>query len=356
MTVAIDICHQQGDFTLDIRFAAPARGVTVLFGPSGCGKTTLLRCIAGLTRARRAVVRLGEHCWQDGAHFTPVHQRGVGYVFQEASLFVHKSVRDNLLYGRRRAPDARDADGGIEDIIGLFELGDLLARMPATLSGGQRQRVAIARALLARPRLLLMDEPLAALDVASKREIIPFLDAAARRAAIPVLYVTHAIQEAGRLADHIVMLEGGRLRAAGPARDLLARLDLPFARDDEAESVLEGRIVRHDERWGLTYLHSALGPLVVARRAEPPGHAVRIQILARDVSLTRVQPQQTSIQNILSGHVERIETVGQTAAMVLLGAGEERLLARLTRKAVAELALRPGDPIFAQIKSVAVLR
>jgi molybdate transport system ATP-binding protein len=355
MTVAIDICHQQGDFTLDVRFTAPARGVTVLFGPSGCGKTTLLRCIAGLTRARRAVVRLGEHCWQDGAHFTPVHQRGVGYVFQEASLFAHKTVRDNLLYGRRRAPGARSG-GDVEDIIGLFELGDLLARMPGTLSGGQRQRVAIARALLARPRLLLMDEPLAALDVASKREIIPFLDAAARRAAIPVFYVTHAIQEAGRLADHIVMLEGGRLRAAGPARDMLARLDLPFARDDEAESVLEGRIIRHDERWGLTYLQSALGPLVVARRAEPPGHAVRIQILARDVSLTRVQPQQTSIQNILSGRIERIETVGRTTAMVRLGAGEEHLLARLTRKAVADLALRPGDPIFAQIKSVAVLR
>ena len=346
-------------FTLDVDLQLPGQGVTALFGPSGCGKTTLLRALAGLERAAGRVV-LGDAVWQDDTQrrFVPPHQRPLGYVIQEAALFPHLSVRDNLDYGRRRAGAAAQAVdlNGVVDLLGI---GALMDRRPATLSGGERQRVAIARALATTPRLLLMDEPLAALDAARKAEILPYLERLHRALALPIVYVTHALDEVARLADHLVLLEAGRVRAAGPLAELLARPDLPLARQDDAGVVITARVDQHDDVYGLSRVAFAGGTLWVGETPAALGDAVRARVLARDVSVARLRPQDTSVLNVLPVVLDSLQADRSTALLRLRLGGQGGspvwLLARITRRSADTLALQPGDALFAQVKGVALM-
>jgi molybdate transport system ATP-binding protein len=237
------------DFSLDVMLQLPERGVSAVFGPSGCGKTTILRALAGLERAAGRVA-LGDEVWQDDGRklFVPTHRRSIGYVIQDAALFPHLSVQGNLEYGLRRSGQAGARDA-LDQAIDLLGIGALMGRNIATLSGGERQRVAIGRALATRPRLLLMDEPLAALDAERKADILPYLERLHTTLAVPIIYVTHAMDEVTRLADHLVLLRDGRALAAGATRELLSRADLPLARRDDAGVVLEARIDEHDAQY-----------------------------------------------------------------------------------------------------------
>jgi molybdate transport system ATP-binding protein len=353
----------RGGFLLDVDLALPASGVTGLFGPSGSGKTTLLRCVAGLERAAGGRFEVAGEVWQDEARglFLPTHRRRVGYVFQEPSLFTHLSVRRNLEYGLNRRP-AAERQVSFAEAVDWLGLERLLGRGPRSLSGGEQQRVAIARALLASPRLLLMDEPLAALDAAARQEILPYLERLHARLATPILYVSHSATEVLRLADHLVLLHGGRVRAAGPAAEVATRLDLlPWAPEAELGAVLDARVVAHDDRFDLTYLDFAGGRLSLPRLDAEPGSRQRVRVLARDVSLALGRPERTSILNIFPARV--LEIGGADAAdsghrqpLVKLDAGGAVLLAQITRKSLAGLELRPGLAVFAVIKGVALLQ
>jgi molybdate transport system ATP-binding protein len=354
-------------FTLDVDLQLPGQGITALFGRSGCGKTTLLRALAGLERAAGRVA-LGDAVWQDDARhrFMPTHERPLGYVIQEAALFPHLSVRANLDYGRRRvvadAGSTAAAGFGLDGVVDLLGIQALMDRRPATLSGGERQRVAIARALATAPRLLLMDEPLAALDTARKAEILPYLERLHRALALPIVYVTHAMDEVARLADHLVLLEAGAVRAAGPLAELLARPDLPLARQDEAGVVINARVDQHDASYGLTRVAFDGGALWVGQTGAAPGDAVRARVLARDVSVARQRPQETSVLNVLPVVLETLQADGSTTVLRLrLGAAGPGsatpvwLLARITRRSADLLALQPGDALYAQVKGAALM-
>ena len=350
-----------GGFALDVRFDVPARGVTALFGPSGCGKTTVLRCVAGLTRLPDAALRVDGDVWQDGRlRFVPPHRRPVGYVFQEASLFPHLSVTDNLRYGQRRVRDVPHPVA-FEDVVELLGLARLLDRPTAVLSGGERQRVAIGRALLSQPRLLLMDEPLSALDRTSKDEILPYLERLHDRLDIPVLYVSHDIAEVERLADTLVLLEAGRVRAVGPLADLLADPVLPLARLPEAAEVLEAEVLAVDGAYGLSTVAVSGGRLFVPGVAGEPGTRRRLRILAADVSLRRTPTAEgeSSILNVLPARITGAEPTGDHLMTVFLALGADGggapLLARITRKSWDLLGLAPGQAVYAMIKGVALL-
>jgi molybdate transport system ATP-binding protein len=349
-----------GRFSLDVAFSAPGRGISALFGPSGCGKTTVLRCVAGLQHLADGHLTVAGETWQDGARTVPVHRRPIGYVFQEASLFPHLSVRRNLLYGQRRALRQGAAEAvRFEEVAGLLGLERLLDRSPGHLSGGERQRVAIGRALLTQPRLLLMDEPLSALDRFSKEEILPYLEALHDTLSIPVLYVSHDLAEVERLADHLVLLQGGRVVAAGPLAELQADPQLPLARLPEAGVVLQARVRDYDRTYGLTTLESAGGDLVVPGELGPAGTPRRVRIVASDVSLTRQRHLDSSILNRLPAVIVGTDGGGGVMVTVALQLGEgggERLLARITRRSWDGLGLGAGDRVYAQVKSVALLQ
>ena len=354
---------QRAQFTLDVDLQLPGRGFIALFGPSGCGKTTLLRSFAGLERAQPGQVRVGAAVWQDDAAgvWVPTHQRALGYVFQEASLFDHLSVRANIAYGQKRAIAARHAKAqsgaaALERAIDLLGISHLLDRRPATLSGGERQRVAIARALATEPRVLLMDEPLAALDAARKAEVLPYLETLQRTLDIPVLYVSHALDEVARLATHMVLLDAGTVRASGSTQAMVARLDLPMAQGDAAATIIEGVLTHHDVAEHLSTVEFTGGELLVScNAARSKGQKLRLRIQARDVSLTLERQQHTSILNILPVTVAEIreDTPGQW--MVALDAGGARLLARITQRSLLALGVAPGRLLFAQVKGVALL-
>lgn len=348
------------DFVLEVDLHLPGQGVTALFGPSGSGKTTLLRCIAGLARAAGRVEVNGE-VWQRDAEriFVPTHQRALGYVFQEASLFAHLSVRDNLLFGYKRIAKA-ERRVAVDTALELLGIGHLLARRPQTLSGGERQRVAIARALLTSPRLLLMDEPLAALDAPRKREILPYLERLHDELAIPIIYVSHALDEVLRLADHLVLLDKGRAHAAGPCAELLARLDLPLASAEDAAVLLETTVDSHDPAYCLTRLHFAGGVIQVPSKAAqsvlPPGARQRLKIQARDVSVALSAEAPSSIVNRLPARVEGFADAAHPAyCLVRLDVGGAPLLAQITRLSRDRLGLTTGMQVVAQIKSVALV-
>ena len=345
---------ERAEFTLDVELKLPATGVTALFGPSGSGKTTLLRCIAGLERVAGTYSMNGE-VWQDDTCFLATHRRPVGYVFQEAGLFPHLSVRANLEYGYRRIPIA-ERRVQLDHVVEWMGLSQLIKRSDATeLSGGERQRVAIARALLTSPKILLMDEPLAALDNTSKQEIMPYLEGLHRELEIPVLYVSHALDEVARLADHLVLLEQGHVIASGKLGETLARLDLPAAHLDEAATVIETVIALHDERYHLTRLDFSEGELWVGRVDQSSGNRVRVRVLARDVSIATCQPQGSSISNILLAKISEICDEGADKVMVRMTLGNEAaLLSRITRRSRDILGLRVGMQVFAQVKSVAL--
>jgi len=342
-------------FTLDVDLALPGRGVTALFGHSGSGKTTLLRCIAGLERAPGGHLAVNGQAWQDGDSFLPTYLRPLGYVFQEPSLFPHLSIRRNLEYGLRRVP-AAERRVSLGQAIELLGIGHLLERRPDRLSGGERQRVSIARALAVSPRILLMDEPLAALDLARKQEILPYLERLHDELDIPVLYVSHAPDEVARLADHIVVMEGGRAVAAGPLGDTLARLDLPIRLGEDAGVVLGGAVAERDAEWGLVRVEFPGGGLWVRDGGHALGQHVRVRILARDVSLAVTRHTGTSILNILPAAVEAMVEDGHPALVLArLSVGGEPLLARLTRRSAHALDLTPGMLVYAQIKAVALV-
>lgn len=354
MTIEARFRLERRDFTLDVDIRVPSRGVTAVFGPSGCGKTTLLRAIAGLERCPGGFLRIGDMLWQDRDLFVPTHRRTLGYVFQEASLFDHLNVRRNLAYGLRRVP-LSGRRVSLARAIDLLGIGALLERRPGELSGGERQRVAIARALAVSPGILLLDEPLAALDVARKREIMPYLESLHDELEIPVLLVSHAPDEVARLADHLLLMEAGRVMAAGATAEMLTRLDLPLAHGDDAAALIEARVAGRDEPFGLTLLDFPGGRFTVALREMPVGHPVRLRVAARDVSLTLEHQSNTSILNIFPAVVDEITAEGKAKVMVRLRVGETPLLSSITRKSAVLLALEQGRRLYAQVKSVALL-
>lgn len=341
-------------FVLDVDLALPGRGVTAVFGPSGCGKTTLLRAVAGLERATAGRLVVNGEAWQEGDFRLPTHRRPLGYVFQEANLFPHLSVRRNLDYGRSRVA-AVEGRVDFDHVVELLGIGHLLDRLPAHLSGGERQRVAIARALLTSPRLLLMDEPLAALDLDRKGEILPYLERLHDQLDIPVLYVSHAPDEVARLADHLVVMQEGRAVACGPLTEVLARLDLPIRLGEDAGVVLEATVLARDEPWNLVQVEFPGGLLWVRDMGHAPGSRVRVRILARDVSVARGK-NDSSILNTLPVTLRELAADGHPSqTLALLQAGDSSLLARMTRRSAAALGLAPGQSVWAQIKAVAVI-
>ena len=361
----------RADFDLNVDLTLPARGITVLYGPSGSGKTSVLRCVAGLERARSATgqgqetparVVVGGEVWQDEARgvFLPTHRRPLGYVFQEASLFEHLDVRGNLQYGLKRSwRGALLAQGrrALDEAVALLGIEHLLTRRVQQLSGGERQRVAIARALATGPRLLLLDEPLAALDAARRQDILPWLERLRDELRLPMLYVTHSADELARLAQHLVVLERGQVRAAGPVAQVLAALDSPLVVGEDAGALLQGTVLERDATWHLARVGFAGGELSVRDEGLPVGREVRLRVLARDVSLALAEPRQTSIQNLLPAVVDAIAPDAHASqVLVRLRCGESLLLARITRRACEALGLCPGLPVWAQVKSAALVR
>ncbi|MDB6052307.1 MAG: Molybdenum transport ATP-binding protein ModC [Pseudomonas sp.] len=347
------------DFTLDVHLALPGRGVTALYGHSGSGKTTCLRCIAGLERAKTGFIQINDEIWQDSSNgiFLAPHKRALGYVFQEASLFPHLSVRGNLEFGLRRIAH-QPCKVELKHATELLGIDHLLDRRPDKLSGGERQRVAIARALLTRPRLLLLDEPLAALDAKRKSEILPYLERLHDELDIPMLYVSHSQDEVARLADHIVLLSKGKALASGPIGETLARLDLPLAMGDDAGVVIEGIVSAYDADYQLLTVRLP-GSDMTVRVAHAPmgiGKTLRFKVQAKDVSLNLQPDGQSSILNSLQVSVTG-EVPADNAAHVLvrLDAAGIPILARVTRYSRDQLRLYPGQQLWAQIKSVAVL-
>ena len=363
--------HQLSDFSLDVALDLPGRGVTAIFGSSGSGKTTLLRCVAGLERTPHGYLKVNDQVWQDHATglFVPVYQRPLGFVFQEASLFAHLNVQRNLDYGLRRVPSA-DQRVALSQAIELLGIEKLLQRQPDTLSGGERQRVAIARAIATSPRVLLMDEPLASLDMQRKAEVLPYLERLHEELDIPVLYVSHAPDEVARLADHLILLESGRVLASGPTRELLTRLDLPLAYGDTAAAIIEAVVTSVEPAYHLSHAAFAGGEISLLNARLNVGQRVRVRIQARDVSLTLHRQESTSILNIFAATVTAIASDSPGQVIVCLHTGgmqanqeisketshlPSQLLARIKRKSADALGLQPGSSVYAQVKGVAVL-
>jgi len=341
-------------FTLDVDLTLPGRGVTALFGHSGSGKTSLLRCIAGLEKSAQGRLSFKGKIWQDDKIWLPTYQRPIGYVFQEASLFPHLSILGNLRFGLKRSATAERVS--LEQAIELLGIKHLLERKPDTLSGGERQRVGIARALAVAPEILLMDEPLAALDLKRKQEILPYLERLRDELAIPIIYVSHSPDEVARLADHIVAMDGGRVVADGPISETLARLDLPIRLGEDVGVVLDAEVGAIDAEWHLARIDFSGGSLWTRDRCLATGKRVRIRVLARDVSLAVQEPGPSSIQNVLDGVVESMggeDHPGLLLVRVQIGAS--LLVARLTRRSAAQLGIVAGLPVRVQVKSVALM-
>ncbi len=353
--IEVRLKNRLGDFSLEVGFEAPASGVTALFGPSGSGKTSVLRIVAGLLRPESATIRINGETWQDDTRFVPPHHRAIGYVFQEASLFPHLSVEQNLRYGLRRIKQSEQRIV-FDEAVSLLGISGLLGRGVQRLSGGERQRVAIARALLTSPRLLLMDEPLSALDHTARQTILPYLERLYDELALPVLYVSHDPTEVARLADHLVLLDSGKVLAQGHASDLMTRLDLPPARFDHAEAILEGSVSAHDDTFQLTWIGMHGGRVAVPRQPIPVGHHTRVAIQARDVSLSLSSHSDTSILNILPVEVIDTQEHGETQLMVRLRLLDgQTLLSRITRRSAVALGIGEGMMLYAQVKSVALV-
>lgn len=360
MSVLLSLRHAFPGTALDLAFAAPTPGVVALFGPSGAGKSTAIAAAAGLFRPDHCRVAVDGEVLADteAGVWMPPERRRVGLVFQDARLFPHMSVATNLRYGLRRAARARGGEAGairFDDVVALLGIAPLLRRRPHTLSGGERQRVAIGRALLAQPRLLLMDEPLASLDAARKADILPYLARLKTALRLPVLYVTHALEEVRQLADTLVLIEAGRVLAAGPVSEIASRADLPLALRDDAGAVLPALVAGHDPARRLTRLDASGAAILVPLLDIPMGTAVRVRVPAREVVLARESPGLTSLHNALPGTVRAVaEDAPRAASLVEVSIGTHALLARITPDAVARLELAPGMPVLALFKSMGV--
>jgi len=344
-TIQLAYALHRGDFSLDVKLDLPLRGITGVFGHSGAGKTSLLRCIAGLERPESGILIVGGKVWQHGAEkvWRAVHERNIGYVFQEPRLFDHLNVRGNIEYGMRR----RKGDNGtdMDHVIHLLGLERLLARKPDA---------AIARALLRSPRFVLMDEPLASLDQARKEEIFPFLERLHAESDVPIIYVSHNLDEICRLCDHLIVIDDGHVVADGDLQTVLVRTDLPALTGTDAGSVIQGRVESYDEQDELACIQFSGGELWVPGRPGPIGATVRARIRANDVSLCRTRPEQSTILNILPATVDDIQGDLGPSVLVRLAMSTDRIIARVTRRSARELALKKGDELFVQIKSVVV--
>lgn len=342
----------RSDFVLDVDLLLPSTGVTAIFGPSGSGKTTFLRALAGLEN-NEGYLKVGDVIWQDEKHFVPTHQRSIGYVFQEASLFEQLNVKDNIEYGFKRSIDADQSV--MHRAIILLQIEHLLERRTSELSGGERQRVAIARALSLGPKMLLMDEPLASLDEQHKKEILPFLERLHAELEIPMIYVTHSVDEVVHLADQLILLDEGRVIGNGKISEVLTRLDLSLAHGERAASLIQAKVGEHDEHYNLTTIDFSGGQFFVPRKQLPVGCDVRLRVEARDVSLTVERQSDTSILNILPVIVDEISDENDAQVIVRLKVGDDLLLSCVTKKSADLLQLQQGKKIYAQIKSVALL-
>ena len=352
--IAVDITVRRGAFTLNAAFEAPSNGVTALYGRSGSGKTTIINAIAGLVRPEHGRISIaGSTLFDSDAEIDlPSAKRRLGYVFQEGRLFPHMSVERNLLYGRTAGADPHPTLAETVDLLGL---APLLDRRPASLSGGERQRVAIGRALLAAPRILLMDEPLASLDAERRAEILPYLAALRRKLDIPVVYVSHQMDEVIRLADTMVLLEAGEIVASGSVEALTSRFDLaPLTAERDAGAVLACTVAEHDPRYRLTRLAFDGGSPWVGVLNLPVGEPVRVRIGARDVALALTPPSGISMLNVIAATVTKIGSGSGPQVDIGLLAGTTALWARLTRRSVAELGLVPGMTVHALVKSVSI--
>ncbi len=342
------------NFSLSLKAQLPGKGITAIYGPSGCGKTTLLRCIAGLEEVEHCQLNMSG----DEIGSPPAKQRQLGYVFQENRLFPHLSVEGNLDFAYKR----RFSDNGPskQQVIDWLDIDALLERKPDQLSGGQKQRVAIARALLTAPRCLLLDEPLAGVDSQARNPILRHLETVAENLNIPMVYVSHNLDEITRLADHLIIMDQGRLVADGPLLDMLSRLDLDVTRQESAAVVLNTQIMGHDDRYSLTQLSLGLqsgddAQLSVGRLSGEPGNAVRVRIPCRDVSIALERPSLSSILNILPGVITEIELIDGARAMIKTEVARQFILARITRKSMEHLQLETGKQVYLQIKTVALL-
>jgi molybdate transport system ATP-binding protein len=357
--IVIGVQARRGGFFLDASGTFPLSGISVILGPSGSGKTTLLRVLAGLERQARGSIRVGEEYWLDSGRniFLAPHRRAMGYVFQEGRLFPHLTVEGNLAYAERRA---RRLSKQIDrpQILRIFEIEKLLDQPSATLSGGEIQRVAMARALLTNPELLLMDEPLSALDLPRRSEALSYIERVPQLFGIPIIYVTHAIEEAAQLADTLAIMNNGGVIATGRAQDIVSRLDLaPYLGRFEAGAILEGTVMGEDAVFGISIVDIDGAPVQVPGLGLPKAHKVRLRIRARDVSIATVKPEGLSIRNIMNVRIDEIaEEKGSAFAELRLKATRQVLRARITRRSVSELDLKPGKEVYALIKSIAVDR
>ncbi len=361
MSINFSFRQQHGEFDLELDHAIPGDGITAVFGPSGSGKTSLLRLIAGLDTVPDGRISYGVQQWQDESVFLETRLRDVGYVFQEPSLFEHLSVHENLAYAVKRASNKRDSKTqsavyiSYEHAVKLTQIETLLERDSASLSGGEKQRVAIARALCASPRVLLMDEPLAALDRESKQRILALIPVLSRDLSMPIVYVSHALDEVARIADHLLLIRSGRVLGSGDAQTMLTELDYPLAQSADAESLVEAVVAEHDTAFNLTYLDSKIGRFSVAKQTLSIGENVRLMLAARDVSITKDRQSGTSILNIFAAQVDAVVDTNASQVTVKLMSNGVPLLARITKKSASSLGLVTGDSVFLQAKSVALL-
>ena len=354
----VQLTLPRADYALQVDLRLPAQGITVLFGASGSGKTSILRCMAGLEKPHKAKIAIGHEVWQDDAtgHFVPTHQRPIGYVFQEASLLTHLNVMGNLRYAVQRAR-SEPAETTLQSAVELLGIAHLLQRKPEQLSGGERQRVAIARALATKPRVLLLDEPMASLDQARRQEILPWLERLRDQLRIPMVYVTHSTDELARLADHLVVLAQGRVQASGPAPTVLGAIEPAVVVGQDAGALLQGQVLALDAHWHLAQVAFPGGALWVRDSGLRMGQAVRLRVLAQDVSLTTEEPRHTSIQNHLPCVVDAIAgDAHPSQCLIRVRCGESFLLARITRRALAALNLQPASAAWVQVKSVAIVQ
>lgn len=353
--IDIDIAHHYAGFALNVQATLPERGITAIFGRSGSGKTTLINAFAGALKPQRGRIAVGDSVFVDTERgvFLPPHQRRIGYVFQEARLFPHMSVRSNLLYGSHRAKvEHRIA---FDDVVALLGIEPLLDRRPQRLSGGEKQRVAIGRALLSQPQLMLMDEPLASLDAARKAELLPYIEQLRGHYQMPILYVSHSLDEVIQLADHLLLIDNGNTVRSGPLMETISDGAIgPYIGQFEAGSVIPSEVLRHDDAMELTTLGFQGGELRVPRLGLAVGQRLRLRLRARDVSLAITEPSGLSIANCLPGHVRALLDLHGPYIDAAVQVGEVTIHALVTRESVQRLQLRPGLPVWTLVKTVAI--
>ncbi len=352
MSIEVNFQLKRRNFSLKVKTVFPESGITALVGPSGCGKTTLLRCIAGLEPSVQGSLQVGDTVWQNQRIFMPPHKRPIGYVFQGAALFPHLSVYGNLNFALKRASEQRIS---FDEAVSLTGISHLLERRTTNLSGGERQRVALARALLSSPKFLLMDEPLAALDREGKAQLLPYIEKLHETLSIPILYVSHSIEEIAQLADQMVQLSNGHVQGSGAISEMLTNLSLPFARTDNAVAIIKAVVVEHDEKFHLTCLRFDGGQILLPREDLKIGNSVRVAVHARDISLVWQISEHTSILNVIPVIVKEVSPLNKAQVLVRLMAANTLLLARITQKSAALLEVKPGAALYAQVKSVSLI-